>query len=82
MARTNVEAVPTLIAAVCILHIFAIDLGDGAWDVDAEADQRAFYFANFLMMTNDGQHFGACHTDTKTRDALLKWMRFRDSIRG
>ncbi|KAE8892234.1 hypothetical protein PF006_g28946 [Phytophthora fragariae] len=82
MARTNVEAVPTLIAAVCILHNFAIDLGDGAWDVDAEADQRAFYFANFLTMTNDGQRFGACHTDTKTRDALLKWMRFRDSIRG
>ncbi|KAE9071705.1 hypothetical protein PF010_g25765 [Phytophthora fragariae] len=82
MVRTNVEAVPTLIATVSILHNFAIDQGDGAWDVDAEADQRAFYFANFMTMTNDGQLSGACHTDTKTRDTLLKWMGFRDSIRG
>ncbi|KAE8876093.1 hypothetical protein PF005_g7227 [Phytophthora fragariae] len=47
----------------------------------AGIDQREFYFANILTMTNDGQHSGACHTDTKTRDALLKWMRFRDCIR-
>ncbi|KAE9146633.1 hypothetical protein PF006_g8607 [Phytophthora fragariae] len=45
MARTNVEVVPTLIADVCILHNFAIGLGGGVWNVDAEADQRAFYFA-------------------------------------
>ncbi|KAE8896422.1 hypothetical protein PF005_g20997 [Phytophthora fragariae] len=81
-SRTNLEDVPTLVSAVCILHNFVIDKSDGVWDARAEARRRAFYFANYLTLTNEEACPDSQTSQEKTRNAIFSWMRFRDSVRS